>query len=1434
MRRDFGRREVLLIAVLLGLTAVGLSPLQTYVNGRLEALRDATVASLEETLGRAVSYGGVSPSVFRSIRLENVAVYRSEAKDEVLFEARSLRVYFSLWRLFTGAPIDAVREIAVEDGRVFIPGGGDLEATRGDLSDLLVGDGQIPENLNISARRLDVVLETSLTTISLRDLIGRIELSQSDVSFRIQRGVALKLPGPDGRVDAQLLIVGDLDQGLETGSGALEFFSLSYGPWDVTRQAFAVRYGNDMLQVRKVRNRDPLELSIDFDLAEQSLVAELLAESFVPATVMSGGEAGTPTAVLLDSSLTSDVTFRYSAADAGIYVDGFAHVDFPVNDQNLRSFEAEVNGAPEEFRGTFLLAARDGGSAKGTVDRPTARERITAEIQFDGLSVAGIPPLNGDMVVQGSRGTMRMRSSDLDIGTTTLFATEGAVSVAESGSFSVEGRTHFNPEETQGVEIEGVYSGLDGGDFTLTTSLTQVPVEDLAALAGALPGQTSSLVVDSRFTIEGTPGGVSVDAPFVSVYDSRAPAETYLYFSVVQGENEIAIERIAASVSGVGLGGRIVVGEAADGGHPITLELRHNGGVYLAEAEYRRTGTFFLAGDFETELSVTRRWGGGLMISGAVRDAPVVTLGEEALLTADLSGYFVDAGSWEIDLERLDVSGIAGPTGSIAIRTRGSLSPDGGNLVPFVVDDGVESLVGSLSVALPLQGGGTAVSGLLEGTERGETVRLDGTVDTDGIAINLQGSNVGLRRLGVPGLRGQTNFAVEAAGYPGDLAIRGTVEIPRGQFSGESFTARGRFTVADRRLRVQGVRLVRGETTIDLTRATANLLEGTIDAEARITQGIGQEQRSTGLALSYRRRVEEPLMQIGQVISDPFSAQIRITGMKVAGVAEEEWTFAVRRTSAGATVRGAPSNAVRGQLSNEGDFRLVLADPLPVRFQAAGTLRNGTIEATVTRIAAEYPLSRDSERDDDGSASEEEIAANKARRMVPYRGVVSGSLRIVGPVNDPDLFGTLSAEDFEATVPYVEGLVRAETAFVLFQEKTIQVDRFVVSTESGAEASMEATVSLARWAVAEFEVIMETEGDDGVPVSQNFGAVAVTGRAVGRIRLYATPATMDVTGRITAEETTITLITENVEEREPRRIVTVDLELVSGRRLEFLWPSQEVPIVRAFARAGDELTLYSASREETFGLDGTIAIRGGEIFYVNRSFYMRSGRIVFDEDEGGFDPVLSARAELREVGPRGPVKIFLIVEESPLSQFAPRLESSPPLTDDEIIALLGGAILEEGSTDVANLGSAVAVTSDVVTQFGIMNEFERQVREALNVDLFSVRTQVFQNIVVGSLDQSAVPLDTTAPSLGTYLDNTTLFLGKYLGSDLFLELLVELRARNPLDQDAIAIGGMEVDPEIGLEFDTPFFLLQWSFFPRTPESLFVADNTFEFSWQFSY
>ena len=45
---------------------------------------------------------------------------------------------------------------------------------------------------------------------------------------------------------------------------------------------------------------------------------------------------------------------------------------------------------------------------------------------------------------------------------------------------------------------------------------------------------------------------------------------------------------------------------------------------------------------------------------------------------------------------------------------------------------------------------------------------------------------------------------------------------------------------------------------------------------------------------------------------------------------------------------------------------------------------------------------------------------------------------------------------------------------------------------------------------------------------------------------------------------------------------------------------------------------------------------------------------------------------------------------------------------------------------------------------------------------------------------------------------------------------------------------LTVDSGFGLEWDTPFFLLDWRLSPKHPEDLFLSDASFTFSWRLSF
>jgi hypothetical protein len=512
---------------------------------------------------------------------------------------------------------------------------------------------------------------------------------------------------------------------------------------------------------------------------------------------------------------------------------------------------------------------------------------------------------------------------------------------------------------------------------------------------------------------------------------------------------------------------------------------------------------------------------------------------------------------------------------------------------------------------------------------------------------------------------------------------------------------------------------------------------------------------------------------------------------------------------------------MRLTLYENGEFEGSTRAPLPLAFDAIGILERGQIEVDFVDV-----------RGDMGRL----WGILDVPGFAITGGSATGSLRIVGPVNDPDFYGTLLATNVTAELDILQDELGPARTFVVFDEKQMNVRQSVVSVgDGGADVSM--TALFSRWIPEVYEVRIETVPGSPVPVANQFGDIEVDGYAAGSILVSGDTGGVRITGDVTASPMRITLSDQQElqpEDSEPSEL-SVDITVRTGRGVDFLWPTAAFPILRGSADLNESVRITYEEDPQRYSVDGGVEIQSGEVFYFDRSFYIRQGEITFAEDETGFDPLLTVNAEIREVGDDGPVRIYLVADERPLSQFTPQWRSDPPLTEAAILTLLGGNVFVGEGGDPIDLSEAVLLGTDVVSQFGIIQGFESAVRETLQLDLFSIRTQLFQNLLRGVIDQNQeLPLDTQAPSLGQYLDNTTLFMGKYLGTDLFMELLVQLRATDQAQTDATSLTGIEIESEFGLEWQTPFFLLEWSFFPRDPSTLFLADNTVSFSWEYSY
>jgi hypothetical protein len=234
-----------------------------------------------------------------------------------------------------------------------------------------------------------------------------------------------------------------------------------------------------------------------------------------------------------------------------------------------------------------------------------------------------------------------------------------------------------------------------------------------------------------------------------------------------------------------------------------------------------------------------------------------------------------------------------------------------------------------------------------------------------------------------------------------------------------------------------------------------------------------------------------------------------------------------------------------------------------------------------------------------------------------------------------------------------------------------------------------------------------------------------------------------------------------------------------------------------------------------------------------------------------FDPIISARAEVRDRNEDGPVTISIIADNTPLKDIQTgtdtsttpytgsadygerilgplRIESEPALSSVEIYSLLGQNLTGESSDGGVDF---IFAPLEYISQARWVRVVERWVRNILDLDVFSLRSPLIRNATKEAM-QIFNSSDSNDTSLGKYLDNTTIFVGKYIGTSLFLQAMVSLRYDSNSAEEFSR--GLTLEPDFGVELRNPLFTLRLNVVPEHPENLWINDVSFTMNWRWTF
>jgi hypothetical protein len=1467
--------------VLIVLTVFILRPLQKGIQGRMEELRDDITGTLENYLGRKITYSSIGPSFFGTLDIRNIrisggelqsgqsevppGVQKANADPEPLLFISRFRISWSLLELLRGKPsgirslridrpvlnLDLERDRDVLDLIRNLSGSRDFLSLGplGNLADL------IPDKVLFRIRNGQGTLAAGANQYQARGLSLDISVEDRQITVQGKGRAGVSLAGFFGdpfTAQIALGISGSCNTSLDKGHARITVPSLSGDLFRLRSLGFDFTLENDIIGVRKLAGGG-FDFSLDYGLSSGNLFAVFNCEKFSLRDFLSLQGTWKSYSPWLALALSGGAFFERTAEDMAYHI-GLAG--------------SVPAGAPLE--GSFLEISLDGDEGYVDVERfhfgvPRPQAALAAgnvplrgELDFRGN--IGLRPLapNGqlslaDFSLTGSDGL----TADISLSTqgpeTNLFGETVTLGTVELSAFDV---LAVRSEEGLGFSLSALrFTGMESyGDVRMSTlslegSLNYEPrqveasllldsfsVADLTEMAApfirepVLPGIVldirKNLAVTTEIFLTTDFEHVLYNAPrFIIVYEGGRDIVGLLSVSGTDQRFDLTEGRLTWADGGVFFNGY------ADFSNPREL-------TFSMMANYQDLSYFFegmlldgrslsLQGSYGLWASITPSANGGYSGRVEAADFPIPFGGQYARLNLQSSLRYESPRLWSFDMHHLEVLDLftPGSPGS-SFRISGGVNQDGAAFPVIFFDDGKGPLNGQAFFFWAGDGGDAGLSGTLEMADerREERYALEARYEESRVDLALTASRAQLGRFFTGSWDAQAN---------GNIKVTwDSVESFKADFTLNSLSARIQdaelrasalaeldnevFTLRDLRLNYAGLDAVVPVFRVNRTvsRVETDAVLGGAVAGRNLDLAFGME---AGFApskswLEFARALEsiEGAIHISEARLDTLRS-------------EEPFDFFFSRQGSTLSLSGGPRNMIRFQIDGSGDFYAGFSSPSPIRGSITGTITPLTIDARtpdlyidLTSLWNFVPVNTD---------------------VVLAGGYINADLEIRGPLGDPEFFGRARGNSLRIRVPNFISRDILPIPFDVTIEGNEMTFGPVAATVGGGAGTAKGWFRFDRWIPNTFNMDIQVPHETPVPFAFDITGFLAQGLASGGMKLSMEDLVFGVTGDLTADATEISLNIDEISQSQGADMfadilkpVTLDLNVVTGRKVEFLWPS-EFPILQASADMGTLVKVSADTLARRFSLTSDVKIRSGELFYFERSFYIRDGLLTFRENEIQFDPRISVRAEVRDRTNEGPVTISMIVDNAPLLSFTARFESSPPLSQMEILALLGqnltGTMANESTGAIQR---ALMNSTDLLAQFSGVRRFERQFREFLRLDMLSFRTQVFQNLAFQAAGLQD-PVD-RINGVGNYFDNTTVFLGKYIGRDMFVQGMLSLR----YDKNAVTWGGLGFTPvpDIGVELESPLFNIRWDFIPTHPENWYVDDNSITLTWTRSF
>lgn len=443
-------------------------------------------------------------------------------------------------------------------------------------------------------------------------------------------------------------------------------------------------------------------------------------------------------------------------------------------------------------------------------------------------------------------------------------------------------------------------------------------------------------------------------------------------------------------------------------------------------------------------------------------------------------------------------------------------------------------------------------------------------------------------------------------------------------------------------------------------------------------------------------------------------------------------------------------------------------------------------------------------------------------------GKLNGRLSLSGTMKDPQFSGEIALYHANVKIPdYLSRPIVGATGVIRGNGKKLSVVNVCGTCGDGLITGYGEVL----FSKNKFDRYRFVVSSDYIPAHFGMSFINIDGKgSINSFIFEGAPKNFIFDGDIAVDQANIDINTSQLGKSTPKKKKTkiglpidVNLKFTSGKKVNVNYP-----LINATLAENNSFSLRYSDIDKTLGLEGDLKLKSGKINYLNRIFKIEEASVQFDGTS--FNPLINLTSYFSTKDKnKNNVKVYLSMNDRLLS-FKTRFYSFPQLSENELNQLLGlpATQTQDNENDFARTANDLESIQNTTNYLGntfLFSPLENIARRGLNLDTFSLNTEIFGNILSSNTQ------------LVDMLDNSSLSIGKYIFEGFYIESMMTFNKKSDTN-DSIFLAlpntnyGFNLQLQVLLEL--PFISLGYSVKPRDLTNMTDMEQTISIESGFKF